>query len=90
MVMVLVLVLKEKVDQVKTENKKPQSYAKSKARSFPEFPDDPVSIESKAGRVFDDARQMKLATRKGGLLIHGGIPSKSQRGEAACVNPPKL
>lgn len=59
MVMVLVLVLKENIDKVKPENKKPQSYAKRKARSFPEFPTDPASIESKAGRVANDAPRMK-------------------------------
>jgi hypothetical protein len=40
-----VLVLKEIIDKVKPENKKPQDYAKRKPRSFLEFSDDPVSVE---------------------------------------------
>jgi hypothetical protein len=45
-----------------------------------------VSIERKARRIPNYARQVKLATGKGGLVIHGGTPSKLQMGGAACVN----
>jgi hypothetical protein len=35
-----------------------------------EFPNDSANVETKAGRVANNARHVKLATGKGGLLIH--------------------
>ncbi len=37
--------LKKQVDEGNPENKSRQDYAKRKARSFLEFPNDPVSVE---------------------------------------------
>jgi hypothetical protein len=39
------LVLKKEVDEMKTENKKPQDYAYSERRTLPKLSNDPVSIE---------------------------------------------
>jgi hypothetical protein len=64
-------VLKKEVDQRSPENKQDTSpHAKRKGGSFLEFSEDPVSVEGKAGRVPNNARQVKLATCKGGLLDH--------------------
>lgn len=57
--------MKETVDKGKPENKKPKDHAKRKWRSFLEFSEDPASIESKAGRVANDAGNVQLATCKG-------------------------
>jgi hypothetical protein len=65
------LVLRKELDETKPEKRRHSHYAnKHKGRSFFEFSHDPASIESKAGRIPKHARQMQLATGKGGLLIH--------------------
>jgi hypothetical protein len=51
--------LKKQVDEWNPENKKTQDYAKRKAWSLLEFPNDPAKVESKAGRVANDAPRMQ-------------------------------
>jgi hypothetical protein len=64
-------VLSEKIENGNPEQKKNTSpHAKSERRSLSEFPHDPASVEAKAGRVTSNARQVKLATGKGGLIDH--------------------
>ena len=46
--------LKERVDETETENKKTQDNTDCKACSLFEFAHDSASIESKAGRIAND------------------------------------
>ena len=63
--------LRKELDKAKTEKRRASRHKdKSKRGSFFEFSHDPASIEREAGRVAGDARQVKLATGEGGLLIH--------------------
>jgi hypothetical protein len=65
-------VLKKILDQTEPEKgRTPRRKDQCKGRSLFEFPNDALSVEGKAGRIPNNARQVKLATGKGGLLIHG-------------------
>jgi hypothetical protein len=56
------LVLKERVDKTETENKESPHKAQSKGRAFFEFPNDPASIESKAGRIPNNGANVQGAS----------------------------
>jgi hypothetical protein len=58
--MVMVLVLRKEFDKAKPEKRRTARHKdQRKGRSFLEFPNDPVSVEGKAGRVANDAPRMK-------------------------------
>jgi len=69
-----VKLFRKEVDDAEPEKRRtPRHKNKGKRSCFLEFPNDPASIEREAGRVADNARQMQLATCKGGLAIHGRL-----------------
>ena len=62
--LVLLIRLEKEVYDLKNDDEK-----KSRNKKLPEwireFPNDPANVETKAGRVASDARQVKLATCEG-------------------------
>jgi hypothetical protein len=66
---VLFIRLEKKIDDLKEDDEE-----KSRNENLPEwigeFPDDPAKVETKAGRVAVNARQVKLATGEGWWRFH--------------------
>jgi hypothetical protein len=61
---VLFIRLKKQVDQIKKDCQEKSRNQKLPERAV-EFPNDPAKVETKAGRVSVNTRQVKLATGEG-------------------------